>query len=113
MINKYDTLFLEHISDALTKIEKFVKDVKYEDFLKNSLTQSGVIWQFLILGEAAQKISKEVRDIYPSIPWKDMAGMRNKLIHGYFEVDLKIVWDTIMKDVPILREQIKNILKVK
>jgi len=75
----------------------------------NNLIQDGVIRQLEIIGEATKRLSKEFKDRYPEIPWKDIAGMRDKLIHGYFGVDLDAVWDTAKKDIPGLRGKIEEI----
>lgn len=80
--------------------------------MENHLIQGGVIWQFLKIGEATRMLSKEFREKNTKIPWKDMAGMRNKLIHGYFDVNLDIVWSTIKKDVPFLKTEIKQLIKI-
>jgi len=111
-IIKNDFIYLEHILESLSKIEEFVKKIKYQEFLKDSLIQGGVIWQFLKIGESTMMLSKEFREKNTQIPWKDMAGMRNKLIHGYFDVNLDIVWDTIKKDVPFLKTEIKKLIKI-
>lgn len=80
-----------------------------EGFLENSLIQDGVVRQLEIIGEAAKKLSQEFRNKYPQNPWKDMAGMRDKLIHGYFGVDLDAVWDTVKNDIPNLKEEMRKI----
>jgi len=108
---KDDKIFLLHILEAIEKIEKFVKDVDYDDFLENDLVQSAVIRQIEIIGEAASKLSSNLRKKYSEIPWQDIIGMRHKLIHGYFGVDVDVVWETIKKDVPKLKKDVERILK--
>ena len=107
---KNDTIYLLHISDALSKIEQYVQGVDEKKFLKTSLIHDAVIRQLEIVGEAVKNLSTEIRDADSSIPWKDIAGMRDKLIHHYFGVDIQAVWTTATEDVPQLREEIQAIL---
>lgn len=80
-------------------------------FKETRLLQDGVIRQIEIVGEAARHVSKDIRKTYPEIPWQDIVGMRDKLIHGYFGVDIEKVYDTAREDLPVLHEQVKGILK--
>lgn len=104
-----DTAYLKHILDAVSRIEEYILDLEYDNFMVNNLIQDGVIRQLEIIGEATKRLSKEFKDRYPEIPWKDIAGMRDKLIHGYFGVDLDAVWDTAKKDIPGLKGKIEGI----
>ncbi len=99
--------------EATKQIKIYIDEVSYEEFEKDSLRQDGVIRQIEILGEAANQISENLKEEYPEIPWKDVAGMRNKLIHGYFEVDLETVWNTVKNDLPRLRKDLQKIDKEK
>ncbi|KJU82577.1 protein containing DUF86 [Candidatus Magnetobacterium bavaricum] len=80
-----------------------------KDFIDNKLVQAGVIRELEIIGEAAKRVTTEIKDKYPDIPWKKMAGARDKLIHQYFGVDIEVVWDTVEQAIPMLKIKIKEI----
>jgi uncharacterized protein with HEPN domain len=106
-----EMLYLRHMLDAVDTIEEYLQGVDETKFKNTRLIQDGVIRQIEIIGEAARHISKDIRKTYPEIPWQDVAGMRDKLIHDYFGVDIEKVWDTAKDDLPILRKQVVTILK--
>lgn len=108
-MKKDDSIYLKHILDAISRIEEYVQAISYEDFMDNHLIQDGVIRQIEIIGEATKRLSREIRKGHPDIPWKDIAGMRDKLIHDYLGVDLAAVWDTAKKDIPALKNRLGNI----
>ena len=103
--------YIEDIIEAMDDAISFVEGMDYEDFVKNKKTIYALIRAVEIIGEAVKKIPNPVRKRYSEIPWKDMTGMRDKLIHGYFGVDLKRVWDTVKKDIPNLKPLFNKILK--
>ena len=109
-MRKGDSVYLRHILDAISRIEEYTRDITYEDFLTSNLRQDGVIRQIEVIGEAAKKVSPELKGQHPEIPWKDIVGMRDKLIHDYFGVDLDAVWDTARKDIPRLKTQVAELL---
>ena len=109
---KNDAVYLHHILDAINRIQGYIAGVSYDQFLQDSLLQDGVVRQLEIIGEAAKNVSSAFRDTYPELPWRQMTGIRNKLIHNYFEIDLFIVWDTVQSDLPPLKQQVEHILKV-
>ena len=81
----------------------------YDSFVADEKTVDAVLRNFEVIGEAAKKVPTNVRDEYDEIPWDEMAGMRDKLIHGYATVDLEIVWTTVSEDVPLIVSQLKRI----
>ncbi len=91
-------------------IEEFTAGTSYEEFGRDKKTGYAVIRCFEVLGEAIKHIPDHVRGEHPEIPWKGLAGMRDKLIHGYFGVDLRIVWDTIEEDLPPLKEAVRDMI---
>lgn len=110
MDDKSDIVYLKHILDAIHRIEEYTQNLNHKQFLSNHLVQDAVIRQIEIIGEATKHLSRFIRKKYPEILWQDIAGMRDKLIHGYFGVDLYAVWNTVKKDIPELKIQIQNII---
>ncbi len=104
------TDYLHDILDYAARAEHFVEGMNLTTFAADEKTQAAVLYAFTIVGEAANKIPAHVREHYPSLPWRDMITMRNRLIHGYHGIDFKVVWDTIHYDLPMLREQIAAML---
>lgn len=86
-----DTVFLRPILDSIRRIERYLEGLTEHDFLADELRQDAVIRQLSIIGEAVKQLSDEIRNDYPSVPWQDIAGMRDKLMHDYFGVDLGAV----------------------
>lgn len=101
-----------HISDACNEIIQFTEKIKQSQFKNNRMLHLAIVHLLEIIGEAANSVSKELQQKYDSIPWKSIVGMRNRLIHGYFDIDLKIIWQTIQTDIPFLRKEIISLMKL-
>lgn len=105
------TLYLKDILKAMEGIEKFVKGIDFEAFQKNDMLSSAVIRKFEIIGEATKGVPETVRSKYPQIPWKEMAGMRDRLIHLYFGIKYELVWYTIKDVIPRIKPLLNKILE--
>lgn len=103
--------YIEDVVDAMAKAESFVQDLDYEDFAADAKTTFAVTRALEIIGEAVKKVPRSVRTRYPDVPWKDIAGMRDKLIHEYWGVNLKTVWKTVKEDIPPLKPVFEGILQ--
>lgn len=104
------SLYLKDILEAMEAIEQFVADMNYESFSKNDMVSSAVIRKFEIIGEAAKALHDSIKQEDPEIPWREMAGMRDKLIHFYFGVKHELVWQTIKDVIPQVKPQIQRLL---
>ncbi|MBF0399035.1 MAG: DUF86 domain-containing protein [Desulfobacterales bacterium] len=112
MIRETDD-FIKDIIDAIDDIEIFLKGFDFNTFIKNKKTIYAVIRAIEIIGEAVKKIPSTLKDENPFIPWRQIAGMRDKLIHGYFGIDMMILWKTITEDIPKIRESVLQMMKNK
>jgi uncharacterized protein with HEPN domain len=106
---KKDKVYLKDILDAISDIEVFIATINEAEFYKNKEKKYAVVRTLEIIGEAAKNLSKELRVKYKEIPWKDIAGMRDKLIHGYFGIKWELVWETVKYKIPELKNQLLKI----
>lgn len=104
--------YLEDLLDALRKSQRFVTGMTFEQFLSDEKTVFAVIRALEVTGEAAKQIPPEMQHRYAAVPWREMARMRDKLIHHYFGVDLRVVWKTVQEDVPHLIPLVQEALTV-
>ena len=103
--------FVDDVVSSAQKIEEFIAGMDLSEFRKDEKTAYAVIHALEVLGEATTKIPASVRNRHPEIPWQAIAGMRNKLIHEYFGVDMETVWQTATEDVPALKKHFENLKK--
>lgn len=101
---------LQDILEAIAAIERHRVQTKTE-FDSNELLQAWFVRHLQIIGEAVRNLPDAVRNLAPEIPWTKMIGMRNVLVHGYFEIDKEVVWDTVCQDIRLLKSQIENLLR--
>ncbi len=106
-----ETIYLNHILNSINNIEKSTKNITKDKFKKNIDLQDAIIRRIEVIGEAVKNISQEIKNKYPQIEWKKIAGTRDILIHAYFNVDLDLTWDVVENKLPKLKKQIKIILK--
>lgn len=102
--------YLQDVIDAMNKGMEFVEDIEYENFIRDDKTIFAVIRAIEIIGEAIKNIPEDVRDEYPEIPWREMAGMRDKLIHGYVGVNSVRIWETVKEEIPPLKPLFEKLL---
>ena|SRR3989344_2768140 len=105
---KDDAVYLAQIKDAANLVQEYVGALDKHGFLADRKTQSAVILQLMLIGELAKRLSEETK-LHINLPWKEIAGFRDNAIHEYFHINLDIVWDTIIEDVPLLKSALKDI----
>jgi uncharacterized protein with HEPN domain len=101
---------LKDILDAISEVESFTKGLSYEVFKDDKKTVNAVVRSIEVIGEAAKRIPKATRDKHRDVPWKKLAGMRDKLIHEYFGIDLEILWKAANREIPPLKKPIQSVL---
>ena len=101
--------YLEDIVDAMEKAESFISGMDFQTFSDDDKTHFAVVRALEVIGEAVKHVPDHVKKKYPQVPWRDIAGMRDKLIHEYFGVKLKVVWNTVKSEIPELKPVFKKI----
>ncbi|HBL39588.1 TPA: DUF86 domain-containing protein [Candidatus Uhrbacteria bacterium] len=109
MASKSDDLYIEHILEASDQIIHYVDGLDWQDFIQDRKTHDACIRQIEIIGEAAKRLSNNCTNAV-DLPWKEITGTRDFLIHNYAEVDLRSLWTTIQEDIPVLKERLNNFL---
>ncbi len=104
-------VFLDDILEATRKILEYTAGFSEEQFRVDRKTVEAVVWNLQIIGEAAKNVSKEMRSRHPDIPWRDMAGLRDIIVHQYFGIKLDVIWKVIQKDLPQVEPGIRGILE--
>jgi uncharacterized protein with HEPN domain len=100
---------LRDILEAITAIDRY-RGRDRSTFEQDELLQVWFLWHLQIIGEAASRLPEEIRNLAPDIPWHKIIGMRNILVHGYFAIDLDVVWDAVQRDVPLLKPAVEALL---
>lgn len=107
---KNNFIYIQHILDSINNIEDYTSNMSHEEFYKDNKTIDAVIRNIEIVGEATSKCNQEFKEKYPQIPWRKMADTRNKLIHDYMGVSVKIVWEICKTDLPNLKPKLQALL---
>jgi uncharacterized protein with HEPN domain len=107
MTNALD--YITDICDAIEKIERYTDGMDYEEFTDDERTIDAVLRNFEVIGEAAKNVPEQTRREYSDVPWSEMAGMRDKLIHGYADIELRIVWQTVEEELPELKPRMETV----
>lgn len=111
MSDRGHLLYLEDIRDSIDAIQSFVKDISFENFISDRKTFSATVRELEIIGEAAGRISTQIQQQFPDIPWRTMKDFRNVLAHHYFGINASIVWDVVRRKLPELKSQIQDALE--
>ena len=109
MSKRSDLDLLEDILICMDKIHKYIDGITYDGFENDSKTQDAIIRNIEVIGEAAKQLSDDIRQKYHNVPWKEIAGTRDRLIHGYFGVNIDIIWEIVTIDIPKLKTEIEEI----
>ena len=109
-MKKSSAVYLHHILECIARINAYTNAIDEQAFLKDFLIQDAVIRNFEVIGEAVKKVDPALRRKYPDIPWKNIAGMRDKLIHDYMGVDVRAVWGVVEDILPDFQQQVKDII---
>ena len=104
-------LFIKDILECINKIENFVGEMSFDEFMRDEKTKSAVVRELEVMGEATKNIPKSIRDKYKNLPWSQIAKTRDKIIHFYFGVDYEVIWEVVKKRLPEIKAVIERIFK--
>ena len=104
-------LFIKDILECINKIENFVGEMSFDEFMRDEKTKSAVVRELEVMGEATKNIPKSIREKYKNLPWSQIAKTRDKIIHFYFGVDYEVIWEVVKKRLPEIKAVIERIFK--
>lgn len=107
-MNRISLDYVEDIADAMANARSFVEGMDYTGFAADARTHTAVVRAIEIMGEATKNVPPEIQDRFPDVPWREMAGMRDKVTHSYFRIRLEVVWDTVTVDIPGALPAVEN-----
>jgi len=110
-MKKEPKIFLQHILESIEKIEEYAKNVTEKEFFDDYEKQDAIVKRLEIIGEAVKNLPDSLKNKHPNVPWKNIAGTRDILIHEYFGIDTDLIWEIVRKNIPRLKKQIIKILK--
>jgi len=110
MSKRDSSILLEDILDCINKIEEYTKDLSFEEFEENHLVIDAVVRNIEIIGEASKNVPIEIRNKLPDIPWQKLRGIRNRIVHDYFDVDRTIIWHIVSNELSILKKSLQQYL---
>lgn len=110
-MTKDNTVYLRHILDAIGRIADYTAGISTAQFMSGKLLQDGVVRQLEIIGEASRNLSAEFCDKHSEVPWAQIIGLRNRIIHAYFDINLRVVWEIVQNDLPVVKQQVEKILE--
>ena len=109
--HRRDRDYLYDIWEAMDRITTYIGDLGYDQFMRDKKTQDAVVRNLQVMGDATQKLSRQLRETYPRLPWREIAGMRDKVVHEYFGINYDIVWTVADQEMPVLLPQIGAIVE--